>query len=133
MLGQRLEAPLSKTGEDELDRLLETARAKYADPRIEVRREALEKLWDAWERAKSLDCPDNKKKGIQGRLDRAAGAKPRLREFLENDAQEPTEIGNQPMIRHSETDKEPIEAAEHIDYLFHRLFNMIWLVPRFPQ
>lgn len=131
VLGETLRAAAFRTGDAELDRLLESARTKCADPRIEVRREALEKLWDAWERLKTLDCPGDKRRGVTNQLDRAAGDRaPTLRAFLERDATDLTELGNRLMIRHTETNKEPIEPAEHIDYLFHRLFNMIWLILR---
>ncbi|MCS6779399.1 MAG: hypothetical protein NZ555_06840 [Geminicoccaceae bacterium] len=129
VLGEPLERALFATGDAELDRLLETARKKSADPRIEVRREALEKLWDAWERSKTLGRPDDKKHGVTLLLDRGAGTKaPCLRSFLEKDARDLTDIGNRLTIRHTETDTEPIERAEHVDYLFMRLFNMIWLL-----
>lgn len=131
VLGATLQSVVFRTGDAELDRLLETARTKYADPRTEVRREALEKLWDAWERLKTLHSPGDKREGVTNQLDRAAGERaPMLRKFLESDAKDLTALGNQLMIRHTETGKEPIEAAEHIDYLFHRLFNVIWLILR---
>ena len=39
-----------RTEDQELNRLLELAREKFHDPDINVRREAVEKLWDSWER-----------------------------------------------------------------------------------
>lgn len=44
-----------RTGDPTLDSMLETARAKYLDPDPIVRRESLEKLWDSWERLKSME------------------------------------------------------------------------------
>ena len=41
-----------KTGDTELDCMLETAQRKFLNPDNAIRREALEKLWDAWERLK---------------------------------------------------------------------------------
>ncbi len=38
-----------ETGDGETDRLLETARQQIVRPKIEDRRDALEKLWDAFE------------------------------------------------------------------------------------
>ena len=45
------------TGDTELNRLLSTAQRKFLNPRQEIRREALEALWDAWERLKTLGRP----------------------------------------------------------------------------
>jgi len=113
-----------RTGDAEFDRMLGTARRKFLDPDVLVRREALEALWDAWERLKTLDGPD-KKVQATAMLDAAAGStSPKLREALEREARELTWIGNNLQIRHSEKNREPVSRAEHIDYLFHRLFAL---------
>jgi hypothetical protein len=41
-----------------------------------------------------------------------------------------TDIGNGFQIRHSETSQVPLQRNNHVDYLFHRLFALIWLVLR---
>ena len=51
-----------------------------------------------------------------------------FQEHLEKEARELTDIGNKFMIRHTETDKVPINESTHIDYLFHRMFAMIHLL-----
>ena len=118
-----------QSGEDELDRLLETARAKFFSPREEIRHEALQELWDAWERLKTTGQGANKGTQISSLLDDAAGsAYPKFRERIETDAKELTSIGNNHQIRHTEVNKEKVEKSEHIDYLFHRLFSMIQLI-----
>jgi hypothetical protein len=94
---------------------------------IDVRRESLEKLWDAWERLKTLE-PGRDKRESAGRLLNKAAAEPALRARLEQEACELTEIGNKFMIRHTETDKIRITESVHIDYLFHRMFAMIRLL-----
>ena len=43
------------TGDSTLDELLEVSRQKFTNHSIDVRRESLEKLWDAWERLKTLE------------------------------------------------------------------------------
>jgi hypothetical protein len=42
-----------RTGDSGLDEFLEKSRRKFLAPDLEVRREALEALWDAWERIKT--------------------------------------------------------------------------------
>ena len=115
-----------RTGEAELDRLISSAIERFRNPELEVRKEALERLWDAWERAKTLLDAD-KKRGAQ-RLVESAVPCPALRERIEREARSLTEIGNQFRIRHSETDKIPIERDVDVDYLFHRLYALLRLL-----
>lgn len=113
------------TEDEELDALLEKARKKFLDPDVAVRREALEALWDSWERLKTLKGPD-KKTDFPPMLDKVAGpSSPMLREALGKEALELTYLGNNLQIRHTETNKEPVSQNSHIDYLFHRLFALI--------
>ena len=118
------------TGDRELDRLLRTAQEKFFDPNPDTSREALEALWAAWERLKTLD-QDDKKVGIKAILDATAGSEsPKFREGLEKEAHNLTEIGNNLSIRHSETNQEQLAKSEHVDYLFYRLYSLIHLILR---
>lgn len=114
------------TGDNDLDLLLDTARAKYLNPDLIVRKESLEKLWDAWERLKTVESAD-KKTGVATLLSKAA-AGAEFRTLLDKEARELTDIGNNFRIRHSETSKTPIEVSEHVDYLFHRMFSIAYLL-----
>jgi len=119
---------LFRTGNVELDKMLETARHKFLNRDLDVRRESLEKLWDAWERLKTLE-PGDKKASMKTLLDHVA-AEPTMRAKLDQEARELTEIGNTFMIRHTETNKIPITDSAEVDYLFHRMFAMIRLILR---
>ena len=127
-LAEALGRTVFKTEDKETDRLLETARQQIIRPKIEDRHDALEKLWDAFERLKTLEPGPNK--GIQAKklLDRAATVGTRFRKVLEEDARALTEIGNTFRIRHSETSQEALRSPEQVDYLFGRLFAFIRLV-----
>ena len=121
----------SNTGDAELDRLLGTAQRKFLDPDPETRREALEALWDAWERLKTLDGQGDKRAQVKAMLDGTAGASsPKFRYALENEATELTSIGNSLGIRHSETNQEMLATSEHVDYLFYRLLSVVQLILR---
>ena len=121
--------PDSRTGDDELDHLLGMAQRKFLDPSPETRREALEALWDAWERLKTMNGQGDKKAQATAMLDGAAGpSSPVLRGALEKEALELTAIGNSLRIRHSETNQETISRNEHGDYLFYRLFSLVRLI-----
>ncbi len=115
-----------RTGDDELNSLLNTARAKYLDPNPTVRQESLEKLWDAWERLKTIEPGADKPAKVRALLNRAS-PEATFREALNKEAIELTRIGNNFRIRHSETTQVPLELNEHVDYLFHRLFALIML------
>jgi hypothetical protein len=113
------------TGDHILDELLSTAREKFLNRDLKVRREALEKLWDAWERLKSLSDPADKKTSVKNLLDRVA-TEPNLRDRVESEARQLTDIGNNFFIRH--VTKPHIAASHQVDYLFHRLFSFIRLI-----
>jgi hypothetical protein len=116
-----------KTGDEALDGMLESARRKILSRSLEVRREALEKLWDAWERLKTIE-PGKDKQATATVLLAKGSKEPRFRDRLDGEAKELTEIGNKFMIRHSELDRVPIEESAHVDYLFHRMFALIRLL-----
>lgn len=96
-----------RTGEDELNKLLETARAKFFHRALETRKEGLEKLWDAFERLKTIEPGTDKKAQVKVILDKAA-SESSYRQLLEEEAKQLTGIGNNFMIRHTETNKTPI-------------------------
>ena len=129
VLHEVLTASAFRTGDASLDGLLESARTKFLDPDANVRRDAIEKLWDAWERVKTLEPGPDKRSSVKALLDRAAD-EPTFREVLEQEARTLTDVGNRFQIRHSETSQVPLQLSAHVDYLFHRLFSLIWLVLR---
>jgi hypothetical protein len=115
-----------RTGDNELNRVLKTARRKFLDPDEAVRRESLEALWDAWERLKTLGTGADKKAQVSALLDTTAGgSSPKFREALEREARELTAIGNSLQIRHSEVNQERLAESTHVDYLFQRLFGLV--------
>ena len=125
---------LVNASDDELDRLLETARRKFLDPREAVRREALESLWDAWERLKTMGQGPNKKAQATDLLQRAAtSSSPKFYRELHDEAMALTRIGNELQIRHSERTQERLSRSEHVDYLFYRLMALIKLILRIAQ
>jgi hypothetical protein len=126
VLHESLAETVFKTGDAVLDELLEVSRQKFLNRSLGVRRESLEKLWDAWERLKTVEAGNDKKDRVKVLLDKAA-TEP-FRDRLEKEAMELTDIGNKFMIRHTETDKVPIVDSVHVDYLFQRMFSIILLL-----
>jgi hypothetical protein len=119
------------TGDTPLDGMLEDARRKFLNPDEGVRREALEKLWDAFERIKTLEPGANKAAQAKLLLDKVASAGgPKFRQLLDSEAFTLTDIGNSFHIRHSETSQEPLSSSSEVDYLFHRMFAFVTLLLR---
>ena len=115
------------TGDSLLDKMLDEAKTKFLNPHPEIRREAIERLWDCWERLKSIENPNDKKDSITTLLDKAA-SDPDVRDMLEEEARKLTDIGNTFHIRHTEITQIRISDGAVLDYLFHRLFSMIQLL-----
>ena len=127
-LAEALGRTVFATGDGETDQLLETARLRIARPRIEDRRDALEKLWDAFERLKTLEPGSNKRVQAEKLLDGAAAPDTKFRQVLGEEAAMLTKIGNTFRIRHSETSQENLGSPEQVDYLFGRCFAFIRMV-----
>ena len=87
------------------------------------------RLFDSWERMKSLHDPNDKKKSVAMMLDRCA-SEPAVRQLLDEEAKALTDIGNSFLLRHQEVRQTPVIAVDHIDHLYHRLFAMVELVVR---
>lgn len=114
------------TGEQMLNEFLTEACREILDPDAQIRGEAVERLWDAWNRLKTIDTHD-KKDGIKALLDCAASEEV-FRQIIERDASELTKAGDNLRIRHSETNKPEIERPYQNEYLFYRLLNLVWLI-----
>lgn len=127
VLTESLSSARFRTGDSTLDGMLEESRAKFLNPSPSIRREAVERLWDCWERLKSLDSPGKKKQSIESLLIRAA-PDAAFRSELESEARALTEIGNSFHIRHSEVTQSAVNDSAHIDYLFHRLYSLVALL-----
>jgi hypothetical protein len=111
--------------------MLENARKKFLNPDPVVRRESVERLWDCWERVKTLEIPKDKKASITLLLNKVT-TQIEVREMLEDEARKLTDIGNSFHIRHTEVQQILVSDGHVIDYLFHRLFSMIMLVLKKP-
>lgn len=112
IIGEEFESIRFNTGDQKLDEILSDARKKYFSTDPSSHKEAVERLWDAWERLKTLENPNNKKKSISNLLDKAA-TESNFRKLLEEEATELTTIGNNFHIRHAEVGQIEIERVEH--------------------
>jgi hypothetical protein len=117
---------IATSGDKTVDDLLLHAINAFRSPEPANRRVAVEKLWDAWERLKTL-LDANPSVGNKMLLDVAADEK-KFRELLEHDAKQLRDAGNDFHIRHFKTAGVEIVRIEQYDYLFHRLFALVNLL-----
>jgi hypothetical protein len=127
VLAETVAVPPVQTGDQLLDDLLQRARDGFRDPNPTTRRIALEKVWDAWERLKTLEDPSDKRRSSTKLLDKAA-SEPAFRQVLETEAHALTAIGNDFHIRHFEADRAPLIEDAQVDYFFHRMWAFLWLL-----
>lgn len=118
---------LPTSGDKTLDDLLNEACKEFKDAAPTSRSEATKKLWDVFERLKTLEIIGDKRRSMT-RLIEQSSPDLAFRELIELEATALTKIGNTFHIRHFETDKLPITLPEHNDYLFHRLYALIHLL-----
>jgi hypothetical protein len=116
------------SGDGVLDDLIIQARTLYVSHRVDDRKTAIEKLWDAFERLKTIDIPGGNKKSSLTALLAHITDEP-LRATVEADMFTLTGIGNTFNIRHHETGKYPL-TAEGYDYFFARMSNVIIVLLR---
>lgn len=119
---QVIEQMTPASGDSDLDDLLLRAKALYISHKLGDRALALEKLWDGFERLKTIDVVGNKKQSANALLDNIVSSE--FKAFTSTEMKALTDFGNQFMIRHHETDKHPV-PKEAQDYLFARMGSLI--------
>lgn len=117
------QAPVPAVGDPQLDGKIATALRKYQDPDPAVRREALEALWDAFERVKTVIDPTDKKRSAEALVELMLTDLP-SRQALTDEFNALTSLGNDFQIRHHEVARHAVEPAM-IDLLFVRCLALI--------
>ena len=118
-----------RTGDNDLGGLLDTAIDRFLSPKPEARQDAMEKLWDAFERLKTIEGGKDKKARAAALIDRAvSNGAPVFRSVVETEFKAMTKAGNELRIRHSEVGHEPVGETGEKDYLFMRLYALVWLM-----
>lgn len=99
----------------------------------ESKQRALEKIWDAFERVKTYYYTNNKKDSIEKIIQKISNEDTNLKNRLDTEFKELTEIGNNYQIRHFETNKKPITDIRIKEYWYTRCLAIINLVIRFVE
>jgi hypothetical protein len=124
-LQEVLSEGLPRSGDDRFDALVAQAEERFLDPNPQAARDALEKLWDGFERIKTVLDRD-KKTGAKVLID-AATSTAEAADLIEAEMTKLTEIGNGFHIRHHETTRHPV-PDELVDYLFVRMYTLLRLL-----
>lgn len=120
------------TGDEDLNAKLTDALILFVSRDPRDRRNAVEKLWDGFERLKTLELGggSSKKASASQLLDRAACGSEPYREMLNSEFKVLTDIGNNFTIRHHEHGQAELPNDAAVDYLFVRLASAISYVLR---
>ena len=115
------------TGDSTLDGLIETGRTLFSSRDPKQRQTAIEKLWDAFERLKSIEVPADKPQSIDALLRHLPD--PEFRQVVSDEMRALTSLGNKFQIRHHEVGK-PAVPVDSQDYVAGRMANLLVLLLR---
>lgn len=110
------------TGDATFDALVERARSAYLSRHPDDRETAIEKLWDAFERLKTLDDPSDKKRSTSILLANVSDTA--MREVIESEMHTLTKFGNNFAIRHHEVGKNAV-PLDSTDYIAARMVSLL--------
>lgn len=111
---------LTQTDDLTFNALIDSAKDFFVEGK---KQEALEKVWDAFERLKTIILPTNKKKSAEKLIKILSKEIDQV--FFEDEFKTLTNVGNNYMIRHSEVGKKPLTDERNKDYLFFRMLALI--------
>jgi hypothetical protein len=94
---------------------------------------AVEKLWDAFERLKTININKDKKASVQKIIKDMSAGQGEFEQLFSDEFITLTKIGNTFRIRHHETDKIDIKDIHHYEYFFNRCYSLIEVATRFLQ
>lgn len=113
--------------------LLQEAILLHRSPYPADIRNAVEKLWDAYERLKTYYTAMNKAKSAEKIVNDIAAGQASYVTLFDTEFRTLTKIGNDFRIRHHETDKVEITDVRYYDYFFNRCLSLIALAIQYLQ
>ncbi len=111
--------------------LLKEAIKLYKTPKNSARKNAVEKIWDAFERLKTYYSNMDKKSSTKEIINNISRENHEFFDLFDNEFTKLTKIGNDFRIRHHETDRIEIPDSRYYDYFFNRCLSLIALVIQF--
>lgn len=118
-----VESAIAAVGETGTRELLQEALLLHRSPYPADIRNAVEKLWDAYERLKTYYTTMNKRDSANKIIADMANNRAPYVTLFTNEFKALTDIGNGFRIRHHETDKVEIADVRYCDYFFNRCLS----------
>ncbi len=125
VLNHTIEQSIQTIKEPGIRGLLNQAIQKHLSPDPNDQKDAVEKLWDAFERLKSYYISMDKKASASKIVNDMANGQTSYIDIFNDEFFALTKIGNNYRIRHHETDKIDIADIRHFDYFFNRCLALI--------
>lgn len=132
-LTSAVESAIATVSESGTRELLQEAILLHRSPYPADIRDAVEKLWDAYERLKTYYTTMNKRDSAAKIVSDISGGQADYITLFDTEFQALTKIGNNFRIRHHETDKVEITDVRHYDYFFNRCLSLIALAIQYLQ
>lgn len=110
-----------------LKELLNIAIEKHMQPDLQSHKDAVEKLWDAFERLKTYYPELKKNESSDKIISDMAGGNSQFTQLFRDEFFALKNIGNGFRIRHHETNTTDITDVRHYDYFFNRCLSLIAL------
>jgi len=124
-LSSEVEKAISSVKEQGLKELLRESVMRFKQPNPAMRNDAVEKLWDAFERLKTYYTTLDKKKSTEKIVADMSNEQFEFELLFNTEFAALTKIGNDYRIRHHETNKTDITDIRHYDYFFNRCLALI--------
>ena len=128
VLSSEIERKIANIKEPGLKELLQKAIQKHKSPCPDDQKDAVEKIWDGFERMKTYYKNLDKKASVSKIVCDISNGKGEYEALFSDDFKVLTDIGNKFRIRHHETDKIEISDVRDYDYFFNRCLSIIALV-----
>lgn len=128
-----IESRVAQIKEPGTRQLLEEAIALHKMPYPESTRDAVEKIWDAFERLKTYYTTIEKKASASKIVADMADGNQNYTALFNAEFKALTKIGNDYRIRHHETNKIDITDPRYYDYFFNRCLSLIALAIQYLQ
>jgi hypothetical protein len=111
----------AETNDTELNKLIEDSKDRFVSNDRQV---AIEKLWDAFERLKTYFSPEGLKKNLSAAKVVDLISENFDKEFINEEFDKLTTIGNDYRIRHHETNRKELMPV-HLNYFYFRMLSLI--------
>ena len=131
ILSDKIEQDIAQIKEPGLKDLLMEAIQKHKSPYPQDQKDAVEKIWDAFERMKTYYGNLSKKDSADAIIRDMANNREEYIDLFKTEFRSLTDIGNGFCIRHHETNKIDITDTRHYDYFFNRCLALIAIAIQF--